>query len=164
MDLPADFRTSRGPYALFIMAKGKLIFHCEFAPMPRPLLSAPGGAASPVDNAEPLFAICDLFRDWLTTLSGQLGSGEGFRALRTNHYKLHFMTTMTGAKFALMTDPAFAARDGQEALRRIYEGPYVDFVVSDASCDCANAAPVTSASFAAGVNIIVDDVARKNVA
>jgi len=46
---------------------------------------------------------------------------------RTSTYKLHVYETMTGYKFVILTDPN--AESLRFALRQIYTGPFMDYVV-----------------------------------
>jgi len=46
---------------------------------------------------------------------------------RTSTYKLHLFETMTGYKFVILTDPN--AESLRFALRQIYIGPFLDYVV-----------------------------------
>ncbi|EJU03677.1 snare-like protein [Dacryopinax primogenitus] len=46
---------------------------------------------------------------------------------RTSTYKLHLYETMTGYKFVILTDPN--AESLRFALRQIYTGPFLDYVV-----------------------------------
>jgi len=46
---------------------------------------------------------------------------------RTSTYKLHVYETMTGYKFVILTDPN--AESLRFALRQIYTGPFLDYVV-----------------------------------
>jgi hypothetical protein len=52
---------------------------------------------------------------------------ELFQSYRTSTYKFHFFESLSGYKFILLSDPL--ADNMQFALKAIYSGPFLDFVV-----------------------------------
>ena len=164
----------RGAYAFWIFdASGQVMSYVELPIYPRNVASsASGGGASPnsfasESIAEPLHAITDLLRDWLSMLAGGGRIGDGVKAFRSNHYKVHALCTQTGRKFILMTDPTYPTADGQAALARIYEEAFVDYVSGDVASEFpavasgadggAPVAMITNPSFRAKVIAILDD-------
>jgi hypothetical protein len=54
-------------------------------------------------------------------------SDEQFLAYKTSAYKLHLYETLSGYKFVMLSDPDIDTL--RPALRQIYAGPFIDFVV-----------------------------------
>ena len=48
---------------------------------------------------------------------------------RTSSYKLHLFETVSGYKFVLFTDPTADSAAIRMALRAIYVGPFLEYVV-----------------------------------
>ncbi|KAF6761206.1 Sybindin-like protein [Ephemerocybe angulata] len=55
------------------------------------------------------------------------GRDEQFTSYRTSAYRLHLFETLSGYKFVMLTDPK--TENMRVQLRRIYEGPFLEFVV-----------------------------------
>ena len=81
------------------------------------------------EGEQHLHALATVMHDILSKLPAD-GDGAGAKALTTSHYKLHVLNTLTGYRFIMLTDPTFGTADGQEVLRRVYEGPFVEAVAA----------------------------------
>lgn len=67
----------------------------------------------------------------LKQMSSPTSPSYTFRAMRTSTYKLHYMETMTGYRFALLTDPTFPTRDGQALLEEMFREVFTEWVSKD---------------------------------
>lgn len=75
-----------------------------------------------------LFQLKKNFVPLLDPTGGQDGSCS-FHSFRTEVYKLHFLESPSGLRFALLTEPR--AGDLRECLRYIYNACYVEYVTKN---------------------------------
>mmetsp|Transcript_37830 Transcript_37830/g.86225 ORF Transcript_37830/g.86225 Transcript_37830/m.86225 type:complete len:147 (+) Transcript_37830:3-443(+) len=55
---------------------------------------------------------------------------EGLHSYSTSTYKMHYLKTLTGLRFVLITDPAVPSL--RECLRQMYSHIYVEYVTKNA--------------------------------
>lgn len=65
----------------------------------------------------------------LRNISRKLSGDDAFLSFKTTKYKLHFFETPSNLKLVLITDPFMA--EACDALRQIYAGLYVEYVVKN---------------------------------
>ncbi|KAG8863278.1 TRAPP subunit bet5 [Tulasnella sp. 330] len=97
--------------------------------------AATGGAAAPQPNlsalpfdeeAKLVYGVLISLRNMVKKLSGR---DETFVNYRTSSYKMHLYETISGYKFVMLTDSFSVSDTVRGALRQIYTGPFVEFVV-----------------------------------
>ncbi|KAG9006777.1 TRAPP subunit bet5 [Tulasnella sp. JGI-2019a] len=84
-------------------------------------------SALPFDEeAKLVYGVLISLRNMVKKLSGR---DETFVNYRTSSYKMHLYETISGYKFVMLTDPFSMSDAVRGALRQIYTGPFVEFVV-----------------------------------
>eukprot|EP00758_Cryptobia_borreli_P015299 Tbor_TRINITY_DN6012_c0_g1::TRINITY_DN6012_c0_g1_i2::g.10198::m.10198/K20300/TRAPPC1, BET5; trafficking protein particle complex subunit 1 len=81
----------------------------------------------------------------------------GYKALSTSYYKLHFLETPTGYRFALTTSPDMSASFGQSLLEEIFRTLFVEFVVKDILYTHQKGAAIMSPKFGAELSQLLKD-------
>jgi len=108
------------------VSSGVVVASGEVTPLPAQ--SAPANVTSlPFDEeAKLVYGVLLSLRNMVKKLSGR---DETFVSYRTSTYRMHLFETISGYKFVLLTDPAAAPDVVRIVLRRIYTGPFIEFVV-----------------------------------
>jgi hypothetical protein len=101
--------------------------------------SRPRGRKNEADDAKMMFGLLFSLNSFVAKVDPTAPPGAppqqggpppvrrvGFRAFRTNTYKLHYFEVPSGIQLALCTDPG--APDLRDALRHIYSSLYVELV------------------------------------
>ncbi|PRT55903.1 Transport protein particle subunit bet5 [Wickerhamiella sorbophila] len=65
----------------------------------------------------------------LRNITRKLSDDDAFLSFQTSKYKLHFFESPSNLKLVLITDPMMS--DACNALRQIYAGLYVEYVVKN---------------------------------
>jgi len=85
----------------------------------------PTGRTLPFDEeAKLVYGVVFSLRNMVKKLSGR---DEVFVSFSTSVYKLHFLETISGIRFVLLSDPS--APSLRPALRQLYAGPFIDHVI-----------------------------------
>ena len=109
-------------YSLHIFnRKGIRLFHHEW-------VRAKNTGGTPEDP-KLLFGLLYSLRSFTQKLDPKQ-TDSTFKSIRTETYKLHYLETPTGLRFAFVTDPG--APDLRECLRHIYANIFVEFVSKNA--------------------------------
>ncbi|KAL0566980.1 Trafficking protein particle complex subunit BET5 [Marasmius crinis-equi] len=104
---------------------------------PSPLLQAPPSPAVGTDGltstglsfdeeAKLVYGVVLSLRNMIKKISGR---DEQFVNYRTSSYKMHLFETISGYKFVLLSDPIADSTALRLALRGIYVGPFLEYVV-----------------------------------
>ncbi|KAK1227115.1 Trafficking protein particle complex subunit BET5 [Marasmius sp. AFHP31] len=104
---------------------------------PSPLLQTPTSPVAGADGltstglsfdeeAKLVYGVVLSLRNMIKKISGR---DEQFVNYRTSSYKLHLFETVSGYKFVLLSDPAADPAGLRLALRGIYVGPFLEYVV-----------------------------------
>ena len=75
------------------------------------------------------------------------GDAADFKSFRTSHYRLHYLETMTGFRFCLLTQPDASAEEYHKLLKDWYATIFLDLVVRDAKYSHAQGVMIQSSSF-----------------
>ena len=76
------------------------------------------------------------------------------KAFETDDYKLHHLSTATGYRFVLMTDPRVRTDVGQRVLEQVYRRAFVEVVAEDPSFRHAGAQAVANPAFESRIGAI----------
>ncbi|KAH8118981.1 TRAPP complex subunit bet5 [Phellopilus nigrolimitatus] len=85
-----------------------------------------GSALSFDEEAKLVYGVILSLRNLMKKLSKR---DESFTSYRTSAYKMHLYETPTLYKFVLLSDPKADASAVRFALRQIYAGPFLEYVV-----------------------------------
>ncbi|KAL5485427.1 BET5 [Sanghuangporus weigelae] len=88
--------------------------------------SSTGGALAFDEEAKLVYGVILSLRSTIKKLSKR---DENFTAYRTSTYKLHLYETPSQYKFVLLTDPKIDGPAVRFALRQVYAGPFLEYVV-----------------------------------
>ncbi|KAL5528630.1 BET5 [Sanghuangporus sanghuang] len=88
--------------------------------------SSTGGALAFDEEAKLVYGVILSLRTMIKKLSKR---DENFTAYRTSTYKLHLYETPSLYKFVLLTDPKIDGPAVRFALRQVYAGPFLEYVV-----------------------------------
>jgi len=89
-----------------------------------PITTEPMSALSFDEEVKLVYGVVLSLKNMVKKISGR---NESFVSYRTSTYKLHFLETMSGYRFLLLSHPA--ADSLRSALRQLYAGPFLEFVV-----------------------------------
>ncbi|KAF9270742.1 TRAPP complex subunit bet5 [Marasmius fiardii PR-910] len=107
------------------------------SPQPSPLLQLPTSPTAGADGttstglsfdeeAKLVYGVVLSLRNMIKKISGR---DEQFVNYRTSAYKLHLFETISGYKLILLSDPSADSVSLRLALRGIYVGPFLEYVV-----------------------------------
>ncbi|THH07225.1 hypothetical protein EW145_g3522 [Phellinidium pouzarii] len=119
---PTPLSTFSSPRNTLISSSGVVVAVNEEAEYTKPPSSGGTQAQPPVQGSALAFdeeakLACIIIRD------------ENFTSYRTSTYKMHLYETPTLYKFVLLSDPKVEGPSARFALRQMYSGPFLEYVV-----------------------------------
>ncbi|PAV18504.1 TRAPP complex subunit bet5 [Pyrrhoderma noxium] len=127
--VPPPMTAFSSPRNTLVSSSGILVALNEEEPeVSKPLTTTQtGGNALPFDEeAKLVYGVILSLRTMMKKLSKR---DENFTSYRTSSYKMHLYETPTLYKFVLLSDPKTEGPAVRFALRQIYAGPFLEYVV-----------------------------------
>lgn len=125
--VPPPMTAFSSPRNTLVSNSGILVAVNEEEPETNKPSTSAGGNALPFDEETKLvYGVILSLRTMIKKLSKR---DENFTSYRTSSYKMHLYETPTLYKFVLLSDPKVEGSAARFALRQIYAGPFLEYVV-----------------------------------